>query len=487
MTRLFVVLVSSLNLGMVFSVASPASFTFESTDEGSGDGVELSPCPGGTDFCEDPPDFPNVTNIFGNFNNQNFYNEKIDLRIGSSIVGRDKDSQLHRACDVKKSTIRPRKARDLSGKFRFILNSKQYEQAVDIEQCIGGDKPCTVDSDAPSGGSTVCRQQYANYRLLSLDEQGKDIINFFNLPSACICHHQNNPFFGARVNIPEQKSVKSEIALKDQLPLCEKKSLEDFPAIGPRSGIIKNNDRIVFLDDQSDGPKFPRFSQNLRARGCSRRGKTFCEKSSSSRYPADLVRSLIERQSSDPKIYFELEKLQQECGDPEPSIATRTAGFTPNEQQLCKASKRIIVPQQALNIKNEWRYIVNLENYTQSVNIEECRSSRRSRVNSAGQKEFGSCLYSGVPGNNPHFTVCKQLHREHKLLAITEEGQLEIDKFRLPSACACHKSASFNEIEFRFGSSSANNQNSAGKPEVIGSPSTNNPERMGFAFPGTKN
>merc|ERR1712228_323445 len=51
--------------------------------------------------------------------------------------------------------------------------------------------------------------------------------------------------------------------------------------------------------------------------------------------------------------------------------------------------------------------------------------------------EFGSCLYSGSEGNNPDLTVCRQLYTEHKLLALSDEGQLIVDSFKLPSACAC--------------------------------------------------
>ena len=47
-------------------------------------------------------------------------------------------------------------------------------------------------------------------------------------------------------------------------------------------------------------------------------------------------------------------------------------------------------------------------------------------------------MYSGSPGNNPHLTVCRQLYTAHKLLALSSEGQLVVDSFELPSACACY-------------------------------------------------
>merc|ERR1712029_504786 len=96
--------------------------------------------------------------------------------------------------------------------------------------------------------------------------------------------------------------------------------------------------------------------------------------------------------------------------------------------------------------------IVNIENYTQSVEVEECYDFNQdldtTTPNSDGNnvqfgqapeipKEFGSCLYSGAVGNNPDLTNCKQLYTEHKLLALSDNGQLEVDSFKLPSACAC--------------------------------------------------
>merc|ERR1711982_89616 len=63
-------------------------------------------------------------------------------------------------------------------------------------------------------------------------------------------------------------------------------------------------------------------------------------------------------------------------------------------------------------------------------------------------EDFGSCLYSGAHGNNPALTSCKQLYTEHKLLALSSDGQLVVDSFKLPSACACFYKEDF-VLEFR--------------------------------------
>ena len=43
------------------------------------------------------------------------------------------------------------------------------------------------------------RQKYANYQLLAIDEDGKDEVDSFRIPSACICHHNraNSDIFGS--------------------------------------------------------------------------------------------------------------------------------------------------------------------------------------------------------------------------------------------------------------------------------------------------
>lgn len=40
--------------------------------------------------------------------------------------------------------------------------------------------------------------------------------------------------------------------------------------------------------------------------------------------------------------------------------------------KIFQANKRVIVPKEALNIDNKWRFIVNSANHTQTVTIEEC-------------------------------------------------------------------------------------------------------------------
>ena len=59
--------------------------------------------------------------------------------------------------------------------------------------------------------------------------------------------------------------------------------------------------------------------------------------------------------------------------------------------------------------------------------------------------QIALCTKADVPCTNdvdsPHgegTTVCKQLFRTQKLLAIDKNGEMLVDTFKLPSGCVCN-------------------------------------------------
>ncbi len=53
-------------------------------------------------------------------------------------------------------------------------------------------------------------------------------------------------------------------------------------------------------------------------------------------------------------------------------IGTRQFFASASDEQLCTGRQKIIFPRKALNLRNEWVFVVNIDNFTQAVEIEEC-------------------------------------------------------------------------------------------------------------------
>jgi len=170
---------------------------------------------------------------------------------------------------------------------------------------------------------------------------------------------------------------------------------------------------------------------------CDKAKSSFCE--SPRRYPKNVLSIIMANAQVSGVVYKQV--FDSQCTN---NIATR--GFAIDEDQLCSGIQRVIFPREAKNMDDKWRFVVNIDNFTQSIEIEECDDSFTFSQGSGD--EFGDCLYSGSQGNNPDFTTCKQIYTEHKLLALTEAGQLEVDRFMLPSACACYVQTSFSLQQF---------------------------------------
>merc|ERR1711892_471232 len=215
---------------------------------------------------------------------------------------------------------------------------------------------------------------------------------------------------------------------------------------------VRKNTAVRFQDRKrrqaGAGPQPRKFSS----------GNSYCE--TKVNYPNEIIRNALQK-NEELSIDLFQQLYDSKCKDP-----IQTRGFNIDEEQLCSGIPKIIFPRKAGNLDEKWRYVVNIDNYTQSVEIEECYNFNDygdypEETNSVqfGDKEeqndFGVCLYSGAQGNNPDLTTCKQIYTEHKLLALDpEKGQLLVDSFKLPSACACFVREDFI-LEFRNGNMEA--------------------------------
>merc|ERR1719278_1590835 len=140
-----------------------------------------------------------------------------------------KGSFVYLGANCRKSTVYPKKARNVDGAFVFIVNDEDYKQAVDIEQCLGEGESCRNQDDAPSYGETVCRQKYTTYKMYVINELGEQVYDTFSLPSACLCHHRSD--FAIRHSL---LASSSPVHLP-QCPKAEKLSLPRGSNLQPES------------------------------------------------------------------------------------------------------------------------------------------------------------------------------------------------------------------------------------------------------------
>jgi len=404
------------------------------------EGAPILPCPDGELYCDSITDYPANINIADSVVASRLIRNAIfdgKPNFTDTPLLRSNFLKESRACDHRKGTVYPKKAKNIEGKFVFIVNDDQYRQSVEIEQCVSEGDPCQNDSDAPLP-TTVCRQKYATYRMYVINQEGRQVYDSFSLPSACLCHHKSSLALGIKngfdVDFPQLVCPgQEELALNDltsQSSTTEKAATPGKPQ--------RKNSGIRFQDRKKREAGTPSDCSNGRDNYCE-------EEESDAFYPREAVlEALSSNNDINPALFSQL--FDKNCKDLKPRF------FDIDEEQLCSGIPKIIFPRQAKNLKDEWRYIVNIENYTQSVEIEECfnpdltieDSERTNRTNSSVLfdneeiiAEFGSCQYSGSPGNDPELTVCRQLFTSHKLLALSTEGQLVVDSFQLPSACAC--------------------------------------------------
>ena len=422
----------------------------------------ILPCPNGETFCEgDIEDYPSSIQVLDDVIAAKLVKNAIfddKPRVSGDLLTRSSFVKEARACDNRKATVYPKKAVNIEGKYVFIVNDNQYRQAVEIEQCLGEGEECLNDSDAPAP-STVCRQKYATYRMYVINEEGEQVYDSFSLPSACLCHHKSDFAIRNSFRTPPDSPP---------LPVCpaSQKLAVNKPTQSPGPGKTvkpKPPRRKTGSSSISFGDRKRRDARGLdplQACGTS----SYCQETEVEEYPSDFVlRALRQNNDLNPEVFAQL--FDSGC---------RTdvqARFLIDEEQLCYGKTKVIFPRQAKNLKDEWKYIVNIENYTQSVEIEECYnpdifdSEDETTTATPGIFEddsnvqfetetpqvpdrFGSCLYSGAVGNNPGLTSCQQLYTQHKLLALSTDGQLVVDSFKLPSACACFYKEDF-VLEFR--------------------------------------
>jgi len=142
-------------------------------------------------------------------------------------------------------------------------------------------------------------------------------------------------------------------------------------------------------------------------------GSTFCEEIDN--YPTAHVDLVLKTNAHKYEDLFGADILPEVIGN-------RNNGID-EEESLCKSQERVIHPQAGQTRDNTWMYIVNQQNYTQGVRVEECTHTKE----------------CDMTNNFPlgYITKCKQKFIYRQLLAISDNGDTVKELFKLPSCCQC--------------------------------------------------
>ncbi|XP_012542768.1 uncharacterized protein LOC105840398 [Monomorium pharaonis] len=138
--------------------------------------------------------------------------------------------------------------------------------------------------------------------------------------------------------------------------------------------------------------------------------QTFCE--DVPYYPQTYVKQMLAKNSS----------LLNYANE---DVIALTPRFDNDEEPLCLSTERLIRPKTAVNIKDQWMYIVQSDNFLQTLRIEACT------------EEDAKCrMIDGFAEG--YITTCKQKYIYRELSAISADGEPIRDFFRVPASCCCH-------------------------------------------------
>ncbi|XP_012283533.1 neurotrophin 1 [Orussus abietinus] len=165
--------------------------------------------------------------------------------------------------------------------------------------------------------------------------------------------------------------------------------------------------QIVFPTEESEAAKFIPGPAPV----CS--GSTFCEEVSY--YPHDYVKTAL-------RIHEDLKYLSH--ADAVVDVVQRIDSH--DEYPLCDSTQIVVYPKSAENKDKEWLFILNQDNFTQGVQIEQCLNPNK------------ECRGTSSPVASGHKMTCKQKYIYRQMAAIASNGSVVTQQFRLPSSCCCH-------------------------------------------------
>ena len=179
---------------LIFTLASICVFKIDGRARPSircrtRDGFRRPTCTENVDSNCDPANYPEdtIVNLIDRSNGtiSKFFKEKVGHR------PRLFDTS-EKICDETSDYIFPRAAKDKNGKFKFIVNNpngdSEYRQIVHVTKCGNAGMDCANGRLVDVLGSTNCRQEFTEHKLVALNECGDElVVESFSFPSCCSC------------------------------------------------------------------------------------------------------------------------------------------------------------------------------------------------------------------------------------------------------------------------------------------------------------
>ena len=133
-----------------------------------------------------PSKYPDsvITNLIKCDSNAVKLLEKEDGFETNSVGFNDEDEYRYEdeenICKVSTDYIFPKAAKNKKGKFMFIVNrpagSVEYIQKVKITTCEDAGEECAQGKLSGESISTMCKQEYSDYKLVALSETGEELV-----------------------------------------------------------------------------------------------------------------------------------------------------------------------------------------------------------------------------------------------------------------------------------------------------------------------
>ena len=238
--------------------------------------------------------------------------------------------------------------------------------------------------------------------MLAINQNGTAVVDTFEIPSGCVCHTKTVNLFSLRKG----------------------GFFFDFFGGGPKETCDETENEPTDLTQLDFG------GQNLSSMNFTEIlvpcNDSLCESEENDEYPLENIEVLLNNTFMAKSQFNGIFGQGQPCVPVKEQVSLRTP-LDIEENPLCEARQDHIFPQKGQNAKGQWKFIINTDDYKQGISINKCKENH----------EQQPCKYNGEPGFYPNATVCHQLYSRHDFLALSENGQIEYDSFKVPSACVC--------------------------------------------------